>query len=178
HFTDRGFEVRGITWFDDGSGDLRATSPDGVAYALLATSSPDALALWVDSPCYQAPAGAGDPSRWVPRFPSADRTPDRWALGPPTQPRGGPARHPRCWDPACGRAAWAGTAPGRPATAPTPTGHPPCSHRRGCGTRARRRAPPPPGSPGGVCAPRCPPAARAPAGRRAAGTGRAACCSR
>lgn len=77
HFTGRGFEVRDITWFDDGSGDLRATSPDGFEYALLATSSPDVLAFWVDSPCYQAPADAGDPSRWVPRFSSPGPTPER-----------------------------------------------------------------------------------------------------
>jgi len=70
HFTERGFEVRDITWFDDGSGDLRATSPEGFGYALLATSSPAELAFWVDSPCYQAPAGEVDPSRWTPRFAS------------------------------------------------------------------------------------------------------------
>lgn len=67
HFSERGFDTGEIRWLEDGTGTLRATDPDGFRYSLLPTDPPVAFALFVDSPCYQAPEGE-DPmdGRWRP----------------------------------------------------------------------------------------------------------------
>lgn len=67
YFSEQGFDTEEIRWLEDGTGMLRATDPDGFWYSLAPTDPPVAFALFVDSPCYQAPEGE-DPmdGRWRP----------------------------------------------------------------------------------------------------------------
>lgn len=66
HFAGQGHAVEDIRWSEGGGGRLRSESPDGYRYLLTATTPPRALAFWVDSPCYQAPADEVDYLQWVP----------------------------------------------------------------------------------------------------------------
>lgn len=67
YFSEQGFDTEEIRWLEDGTGILNATDPDGFSYTLNPTDPPVAFALFVDSPCYQAPEGE-DPTdgRWRP----------------------------------------------------------------------------------------------------------------
>jgi hypothetical protein len=77
YFTAQGFDVEDIRWFDDGTGDMRATEPPDFGYSTASMVGATGYAISVSSPCYQAPEGE-DPTdgRWHPLpHPSWDAQP-------------------------------------------------------------------------------------------------------